>query len=339
MEISAVISAYNPDLEVLRRTIEALFAQDFPPDRYEIIVADDGSTNGTAEMAGTIQGRAPVRHVTQPHRGLAAARNLGTRTAQGRIVLFVDADFWATPRALAAHCAHYPTDARGVGVQGVTLIHPESLVTPFMKAKEVSPDLTRRRRHNLSPYHVIGRNFSMLRADLEAVGGFDEGFTQYGWEDLDLALRMHARGMVIEYEPEAVGHHYHIETLEGVRQKLRQAGGGAVYLWNKHGRSFKLGLFLEILPWMLPFKWLVFRTPLVMPFLHWLVPRAEARNWLLVLNECYKNLLQEAFYEGVFQALRSPAKLSTLAQTTRVKSEVGAAGPGGSPEHRPARLR
>jgi len=192
-------------------------------------------------------------------------------------------------------------------VQGVTLIHPESLVTPFMKVKEVSPDLTIRRRHNLSPYHVIGRNFSMLREDLDDAGGFDEDFVQYGWEDVDLALRMAARGVVFQYEPEAVGYHYHVETLEGVRHKLRQAGEGAVYFWRKHGRSFQLGLFLEILPWMLPLKWLIYRTPLVMPLLRWIVPRAEARNWLLVLNECYKNLLQEAFYTGVFEAVRVPA--------------------------------
>jgi len=307
MEISAVISAYNPDLAVLRRTIEALLAQEFPPEQYEIIVADDGSTNGAAEMVRTIHGRAAVRHVAQPHRGLSAARNLGAREARGRVVLFVDADFWATPTLLTAHRGHYPPGARRVAVQGVTLIHPESLVTPFMKVKEVSPDLTIRRRHNLSPYHVIGRNFSMLREDLDDAGGFDEDFVQYGWEDVDLALRMAARGVVFQYEPEAVGYHYHVETLEGVRHKLRQAGEGAVYFWRKHGRSFQLGLFLEILPWMLPLKWLIYRTPLVMPLLRWIVPRAEARNWLLVLNECYKNLLQEAFYTGVFEAVRVPA--------------------------------
>ncbi len=307
MEISAVISAYNPDLAVLRRTLEALLAQEFPPEQYEIIVADDGSTNGTAEMVRTIHGRAAVRLVAEPHRGLSAARNLGTWEARGRIVLFVDADFWATPTLLAAHRGHYPPGARRVAVQGVTLIHPESLVTPFMKVKEVSPDLTIRRRHNLSPYHVIGRNFSVLREDLDEAGGFDEGFIQYGWEDVDLALRMAARGVVFQYEPEAVGYHYHVENLEGVRRKLRQAGEGAVYFWRKHARSFQLGLFLEILPWMLPVKWLVYRTPLVMPLLRWIVPRAEARGSLLILNECYKNLLQEAYYEGVFTALRQPA--------------------------------
>jgi len=56
---------------------------------------------------------------------------------------------------------------------------------------------------------------------------------------------------------------------------------------------------------MLPIKWLVYRTPLVMPPLHRLVPVGERRRWIAVLNECYKNLLQEAHYQGVFDALRS----------------------------------
>jgi len=304
MEISVVVSTFD-NREILRPTLQRLLAQEFPHDRYEIVVADDGSADGTAEMVRAMGG--PIRHVTQSHLGLAAARNLGTRAARGRVVLFVDSDFWATPTLLAAHHRHYPPGARRVAVQGVTLIHPESLVTPFMKVKEVSPDLTVRRRHHLSPYHVIGRNFSMLRADLEDAGGFDEGFTRYGWEDVDLALRMVARGVAFEYEPGAVGYHYHVETLEGARRKLRQAGEGAVYFWRKHGRSRQLGLFLEILPVMLPLKWLVYRTPLVIPLLRWIVPRAEARGWLLVLNECYKNLLQDAYYEGVFRALRAPS--------------------------------
>jgi hypothetical protein len=58
---------------------------------------------------------------------------------------------------------------------------------------------------------------------------------------------------------------------------------------------------------MLPLKWLVYRTPVIMPALRRLVPLAERRNWLLILNECYKNLLQAAFYRGVFEALRAPA--------------------------------
>lgn len=303
MEISVIIPTYN-NRDVLKKAIEALLVQQFPRDQYEIVVADDGSTDGTAEMVQAIAGPVAVRYVSQGNVGRSAARNLGARAARGRILLFVDSDIWADPGMLAAHYRHYSPEARHLGVQGRSRTHPDARVTPFMRVKEITPDLTVRRRRNLAPVHIVTRNFSMLRAEFEEIGGFDEGFTGYGWEDIELAMRLASRGVKFHYEPDALGYHYHVETLESLRRKLRQGGESAVYFWRKHGRSVRLGLFLEILPVMLPLKWLVFRTPLFMPFFRWLLPRAEARGWLLVANDCYTELGWEAYYEGVFAALR-----------------------------------
>jgi glycosyltransferase involved in cell wall biosynthesis len=305
MEISVIIPTYN-NRDVLRKTIEGVLTQDFPADQYEIVIADDGSTDGTADMVQAFPER--VKYVAQANIGRSAARNLGVRAARGRILLFLDSDIWATPRLLAAHYRHYLPDTRWLGVQGRSLTHPDARVTPFMKAREITPDLTIRPRRNLSPVHIITRNFSMLRADFDAVGGFDTGFTGYGWEDIELAMRLQPRGATFDYDPDALAYHYHIESLEGLTRKLCQAGAGAVYFWRKHGRPFRLGLFLEVLPVMLPLKWFVFRTPLFMPLIRWILPRAEARQWLFLLNECYTELVWEAYYEGVFAALRRPAQ-------------------------------
>ncbi len=303
MELSVVVATYNR-CDVLARTLEHLAGQAFPRGQYEIVVADDGSTDATAAVLRSAACPVPLRHAVQPHRGASAVRNLGWRASRGRVVLFIDADFWADPGLLASHHRHYPPGASRIAVQGATMIHPDSLATPFMRVKQVSPDLTVRSRRRMSPYHVVSRNISMLRADLKAAGGFDEGFPGYGYEDLDLALRMEAMGVVFEYEPAARGYHHHVETLDGVLAKMYEAGMCAVYVWRKHGRARRLGLFLEIQPWMLPLKRLVYRTPLVMPLLRRLVPVGERRGWLLLLNECYKNLLQEAYYAGVFAAWR-----------------------------------
>jgi len=307
MEISVIIPTYN-NREVLRETIRALREQTIASELYEIVVVDDGSTDGTAAMVADLSaGGSVIRYVTQANRGRSAARNFGVRAAQGRIVVFLDSDLWATPTLLAEHHRHYPPGVLGRGVQGRTITHPESRVTPFMKVKEMTPDLTIRRRRDLSPFHVTTRNCSMLRQDVLDAGGFDETFSGYGWEDIELAIRMHARGVRFEYEPLALGYHHHVEDLMGVREKLRQAGVGAVYFWRKYRRSSRIGIFLEIAPFMLPVKWLVYRTPLITPLIWWIVPWAEARGRLLILNECYSFLLWEAYYEGAFRALRLPA--------------------------------
>ncbi|HLW47031.1 MAG TPA: glycosyltransferase [bacterium] len=305
MEISVIIPTYNNG-EVLRETIRAARAQTLAAERYEIVVVDDGSTDGTADAVAELA-RAPgpaIRYVAQANRGRSAARNLGLRSARGRIAVFIDSDLWATPTLLAEHLAHYPSGVTARGVQGRTVPHPDSRVTPFMKVKETTPDLTMRRRHDLSPFHVTTRNCSMLRQDVLDAGGFDETFSGYGWEDIELAIRMHARGVRFEYEPAALGHHYHVESLDSIRRKLREAGAGAVYFWDKYGRPARLGVFLEILPAMLPLKWLVFRTPLFMPVLRRLLPVAERRGWLLLASECYNELTWEAYYDGVFAARR-----------------------------------
>ena len=308
MEISVIIPSYN-NRDVLRETITQLRGQTLAADLYEIVVADDGSTDGTAQMVDELAGQpgAVIRYVGQANRGRSAARNLGVRTARGRIVVFLDSDLWATPTLLAEHHRHYPAGATGRGVQGRTVTHPESRVTPFMQVKEMTPDLTIRRRRDLSPFHVTTRNCSMLREEVLAADGFDETFSGYGWEDIELAIRMHERGTRFEYEPLALGYHHHVEDLMGVREKLRQAGVGAVYFWRKYRRAAQFGIFLEIAPFMLPVKWLVYRTPLITPLIWRIVPRAEKRGWLLILNECYSFLLWEAYYEGVFRALKTLA--------------------------------
>ena len=136
MDVSVIIPTYNNG-GVLARTLGALLTQTFPPNRYEIVIIDDGSTDGTAEMVGRLRGPVAIRYVAQPKSGRAAARNLGARVARGRVLLFLDSDFFAGAALVAEHVKHYPPDARRIGIQGASRTHPETLVTPFMRAREV----------------------------------------------------------------------------------------------------------------------------------------------------------------------------------------------------------
>ncbi len=289
---------------MLRRTLLALFAQDFVPDRFEIVVLDDGSTDGTSEMVRSLRGPVLLTYHWQENRGRAGARNAGSRLASGKVLLYLDSDILASRDLVSRHAAYYQDLSSPVGVQGRTVIHPESKGTPFMKTKELIPDLTRRRRTNLSPYHIITRNLSIRAKDFWAIGGFDERFPGYGWEDIELGLRLHAHGVRFHYEPNAIGYHYDVETLPRTREKLRQAGEGAVYFWNKHDRRSGLGFFLEIHPGVLWLKWLVYRTGVAGALIRRILPWAERDKRLWICSECYNYLLWEAYYEGVFAALR-----------------------------------
>src|SRR5262245_3644103 len=87
VEFSVVIPTYNR-LDLLKRAVSSVWAQTHTG--YEIIVADDGSTDGTVEWLAS-QGER-VRAITQTNRGPGAARNLGTREARGEYVAFLDSD-------------------------------------------------------------------------------------------------------------------------------------------------------------------------------------------------------------------------------------------------------
>ena len=200
-----------------------------------------------------------------------------------------------------------------------------------MRAREITPDLSVRRRHDLAPVHIITRNFSVLRSEFEAIGGFDEGFTGYGWEDIELAMRLARAGRDVRLRPRAPSATTTTwRRSRGSARSCARPGTGAVYFWRKYDRSRRLGFFLEIFPAVLPMKWLVFRTPLFMPLFRWVLPRAERRGWLLLANECYTELIWEAYYEGVFEARRRSAapQVAAPAPAPREPRAGDAAAPG-----------
>lgn len=306
MDLSVIIPTYN-SRERLAVTLQALFAQDTAAARYEIIILDDGSTDGSADLVRGLTAPVPLIYERHGNQGRSAARNAGARLARAPALLFLDADVRPAPGFLAGHARHHRARRR-TGVQGRTLQDPASLTTVFMRATNLLPDLTIRRREKLSPMHVITRNFSISAEAFWEVGAFDETFTGYGWEDIELALRLRQAGVPLVYEPEALAYHHHVQRLEDLQPKLRQAGEGAVYFWQKHGRQRWLGLFLEIHPLLLPLKWLVYRTPLVTPAIEAVRPWAERRALLPVCSECYNHLLWRAYYDGVFAARRASGR-------------------------------
>lgn len=307
MEISVIVPTHN-NRPVLERALEALRRQTLSGKQYEIVIVDDGSTDGTAEMVEAFRGSMQIQYVAQANRGRASARNTGARAARGRILLFLDSDFWAVPELLAEHHKHYPAGATGIGVQGASRTHPDALATAFMRARETYLEVPPGPPGRISLFRISTRNLSLVKSDFLAVDGFDEAFGGYGWEDIELAWRLRARGVRFSYEPRATGDHYQVQDLEGLRTKMRQGGRSAVYFWQKHRRAMWLGIRLEIAPVLLPIKWLVYRTPLLTGPIRWVLPLAEARGWRYVLSECTNHLVWEAYYEGVFQALGDPAR-------------------------------
>src|SRR5580704_11537693 len=208
-ELSVVIPTYNR-LDTLRYVVPSLLGNSLRAERFEIVVADSNSTDGTADyLAGVSAEDKRVRHLPGPYTGRAMARNAGIEAARGEVVMFTDADIIADPALLERHLAHHAA-ARNIAVVGMEL--QVSSLTDYERLAahpEQRTPLHPRNRKRLSWLYFLTGNASVRKSDLDRVGRFDENFTGYGHEDLELGYRLQQAGIEIRYEPCAVDYHWH----------------------------------------------------------------------------------------------------------------------------------
>ncbi|HLI95984.1 MAG TPA: glycosyltransferase [Candidatus Baltobacteraceae bacterium] len=263
LELSVVIPTYNR-LDTLQHVIPSLLEQSTPRDAYELLICDSNSNDGTAEYLAQVSAEHPnVRHLPGAYTGRAMARNAGIAHAQGEVVLFNDSDIIADPGLLEAHLAHHRAE------QQIAVVGWEVQVNSIAdyEYKRERPDergsLHPATRKRLSWLYFLTGNASVRREDLLRVGSFDENFTGYGHEDLELGYRLQKAGLRILYEPRAVNYHCQDVPHENQVEKMKLAGRSTVRFYRKHPdfavmanlgmTPVSLGLHsaLSKLPWVL----------------------------------------------------------------------------------------
>ena len=179
--VSVIIPAYNR-WPMLREAVFSVLAQTYKD--FELIVVDDGSTDETAAGLGRLG--APIQIVFQGRRGVAAARNMGARVAQGRYLAFLDSDDLWLPEKLALQTA-FMEERSGVGICQTEEIWVRrgARVNPKKKHRKPSGDIFRR---SLELCLVSPSAVMITRALFHQTGGFDE--TLPVCEDYDLWLRI-----------------------------------------------------------------------------------------------------------------------------------------------------
>ncbi|HTJ28688.1 MAG TPA: glycosyltransferase [Candidatus Limnocylindria bacterium] len=258
--ISVVVPTYNR-LDTLHYVIPSLVGQDLRAGEFEILVADSNSTDGTKEFLAEVAREYPfVRHLPGPYTGRAMARNAGIAAARARIVMFIDADIIASPDLLSQHLAHHdrPGTRAVVGMEVQVDSYADYLAKRDQRA--LRKPLHGERHKRLSWLYFLTGNASVPRAQLERVGRFDEHFTGYGHEDLELGYRLQRAGIPIEYEPNAVDYHWHPVPWEEQQGKYELAGRSTVRFYRKHP-AFDVQLRLGMTPLSLALHGLIDRTP------------------------------------------------------------------------------
>jgi GT2 family glycosyltransferase len=233
---SVVIPTYQRQQTVVR-SVAALADQTCPD--FEVVVAVDGSSDGTAEALRGLKTSFPLRVLEQPNRGRAAAVNAGAAAAGGELILFLDDDMRADPRLLEEHERSHREGADVV--MGDLPLDPGS--PPNLLSWGVGWWARNRCERLAAPGAEIGiadlltGQLSISRAAYEAVGGFDESFTRdglFGGEDLDLGYRLLKAGYEIVFNPRAISYqHYDVDPLDYI-ERARETGRSDWELVAKH---------------------------------------------------------------------------------------------------------
>lgn len=230
--VSVVVPVYNGKATIAA-CVDSLLALDFPSEQREIVVVDNGSTDGTAEVLTHFGSR--LRVVREPEPGPAAARNAGVRAARGQLIAFTDADCHAD-RSWLGHLLP-PLRDPAVGITGgrVRALPPGNRVTAF---DELIHD-QERAIEQFDPPYAITANWGSRREVLERVGLFDESLLR--GSDSDLAIRIGAHGYRLVYCQEAVIFHRHESTLLGLFREGHDHGRGTMMLRARGRRTAPLG--------------------------------------------------------------------------------------------------
>jgi len=238
VSVSVVFATYNRK-EMLKECLDSLCNQTYPKDKYEIIVVNDGSTDGTEEVLREYEEKAPCkfRWFTQKNQGVAAALNHGIKKAIGEIICFTGDDCIADEKWIKELVKALDDEKIG-GVGGrIEAYNPETLVEKY-GGKIVNQEA------NINVFVLTGS--SLFRKNvIEKIGGFDENLRRC--EDIDFGIRIKLEGYELKYAPKAIVYHRHRCTFRGLIKQHYEYGIGMAMLNKKYINAFHLRYHIPVL--------------------------------------------------------------------------------------------
>jgi glycosyltransferase involved in cell wall biosynthesis len=264
---SIIIPTYNR-AEILARTLRHFMDQDYPNDRYEVILVDN-STDQTPNFVEALAGDSPcsIRIIRTPIRLPAIKRNLGLAEARYDYALYFNDDVWAERNLLREHARTHAEHDTDCAVLGYVHQSPEMKSTPFQDAWRpfAYRDIADRVDQQVPYYYFWSMNLSLpRRVMLDRNLVFHEDWAEIGHEDVELGFRWTSAGYPIFYNPRARGEHFHPMTLDGgcafaesIGRGLRDLGDlvpdprllerYGLFLWRNRPRAVIRGAIRQVL--------------------------------------------------------------------------------------------
>lgn len=200
---------------LLERVLDACFEQSVPSDAYEVVLVNDGSSDDTPNVIERARARATCAFhvIDQPNSGLAKGRNAGIARANGERIIFIDDDVLPLPNFVEEHLRSHEQHPLAIVRGGAINVESfDDLPPPVWRVRDYSGNF------------FWTTNVSVPLATIRAIGGFNETFGEYGWEDIDVGLRLRFGGVKAVFNKLALVYHWKPRPRSGNVEKMaRQA--------------------------------------------------------------------------------------------------------------------
>jgi len=224
--------------ETIGICIESLLALDYPGDRYEIIIVDNGSMDGSRDIAL----KYPVKVLDEAKPGSYAARNRGIKESRGEYIAFTDADCRVTPAWLTNMVKAFRGHRTWCVAGRISPVHGNTVAERWQASNNIlSNEKAVSERTYIKPYAMTA-NAMFPRFVFDKVGLFDESSPSTC--DAEMGWRIYDMDMEVKYAPKAVVYHRHRINVKGVWKQFFRYGMGNAALFKRHraGRKVRVDI-------------------------------------------------------------------------------------------------
>ncbi len=240
----------------LSRCLRSLARLDYPADRFELIVVEDGGPPLPEQVISEVSGQVALTVVAQPNQGPATARNQGVARARGDWIVFTDDDCAPAPdylQRLAERAAQAPDAAVGGRTVNTLTDNPYSVASQLL----IDYLYSYYSGSGGGPEFLASNNLALSRSLFQELGGFDTRFRRAGAEDRELCDRLLSRGHRTLFAPEMIIYHFHSLSPRRFLRQHFTYGRGALHFHRLRAEANQAPIRLE----PVSFYWNLLRAP------------------------------------------------------------------------------
>ncbi len=221
--VAVIVPCWN-EMATITTTCESLLALDYPKEKLEIILVDDGSTDATRTAMAHFAHHPQIRIIHKENGGKHTALNAGIAITQAELIGCLDADSLVEPDSLREIISCFADERVAAATAAMSVYRPKNILQHMQNAEYIFGSTLRHAFASVNGIYVTPGPFSFYRRSvIEKIGGFRYG---HQTEDMEMALRIQQSGYRIENAPHARVYTKAPETLSKlIKQRTRWTSG------------------------------------------------------------------------------------------------------------------